>query len=467
MSKKIDVLLVEDSVQDSELTEIVLKNGGRDVEIHRVDTPSAFKKALTDRNWDVVISDYSLPSFDGMQALELLKQSGLDLPFILISGKVGEETAVSAVLAGAHDYVMKDNMKRLPTVVEREIRNAEIRKARREAEFALEDSEQRFRLIFENSHEGILLTDDEGKILAANQPACEILLCEIDDLVKATRQDVLTLVGPEGAFIEGRIRKGQFRGELILTRKDETKFPAEVSSVNFTDKFGNQRYSLFFRDITDRKNNEQQLKTSLKEKDILLTEIHHRVKNNLAIISGLLELQSGNVESTQIKDVLADSIYRIKAIALLHEKIYQSENLTSINIGDYLSEFIKAISEYYAKKDKLIQVDLKIPETFVSLPSAIPLGLIVNELITNAYKHAFKGRDKGKIMVELNSSSQTYILTIRDDGVGLPDDVLTGKTKKLGMTLLHGMINQLKGKLEINRNNGTAFMITVHADAIK
>jgi PAS domain S-box-containing protein len=454
-------------VEDAELVEMTLNKGNLQAHIERIDSPQELEKALATGKWDVVISDYNLPGFDGLSALGMVRNSGADLPFIIISGKVGEETAVAAVLAGAHDYVMKDNMKRLPTVVEREIRNAESREAGRRAEHALEESEHRFRLIFENSHEGILLTDGDGTILAANKPACSVLKCDIGDLLNANRQKVFTLDGPEGAFIESRIQKGQFKGELILTRKDGTAFPAEVTAINFTDKNGNARSTLFFRDITDRKKSEQKLRSSLKEKDVLLAEIHHRVKNNLAIISGLLELQSNNLENQQIKDLLSESIHRIKAIALLHEKVYNSEDLARINLGEYLKEFIGTLKNYYLHSGEKINVFVKIPETYISLSSAIPIGLIVNELITNAFRHAFTGRDTGNVRVSLDHVNDKYLLKIIDDGVGIPDDVITGKTKKLGMTLVYGMIHQLKADIEINRNVGTAITITFNAVPVK
>lgn len=467
MDRKIAVLMIEDSAEDAELVEMTLAKGNLPAMVNRIDSPQELEKALASGKWDVVISDYNLPGFDGLGALELVKKSGLDLPFILISGQVGEQTAVAAVLAGAHDYVMKDNMKRLPTVIEREIKNAGIRKAKKEAEHALQESEHRFRLIFENSHEGILLTDADGVILTANSPACSILKCEMGDLINANRQNVFTLDGPEGAFIESRIRKGQFRGELILTRKDHTTFPAEVTAVNFSDRNGNERSTLFFRDITGRKTNEQKLKSSLKEKDVLLAEIHHRVKNNLAIISGLLELQSNNVENEQIRDLLSESIHRIKAIALLHEKVYNSEDVARINLGEYLKEFIGTLKSYYLQNGENIAVDVRIPETYISLSSAIPLGLIVNELVTNAFRHAFKGRDRGSVRVSLDHVNDKYLLKIIDDGIGVPDDVISGKTKKLGMTLVHGMIHQLKARIEFNRNNGTAVEITFVAAPVK
>ncbi|TVQ12588.1 MAG: response regulator [Balneolaceae bacterium] len=467
MDRKIAVLMIEDSAEDAELVEMTLKSGNLQALIERVDSPQELEKALAAGKWDVVISDYNLPGFDGLRALEMVRNSGTDLPFIIISGKVGEETAVAAVLAGAHDYVMKDNMKRLPTVVEREIRNAQIREAGRRAEHAQEESEHLFRLIFENSHEGILLTDGDGTILAANKPACSVLKCDIGDLLNANRQKVFTLDGPEGAFIESRIQKGQFKGELILTRKDGTTFPAEVSAINFTDKNGNARSTLFFRDITGRKNNEQKLRSSLKEKDVLLAEIHHRVKNNLAIISGLLELQSNNIENQQIKDLLSESIHRIKAIALLHEKVYNSDDLARINLGEYLKEFIGTLRNYYLSNGEKINVFIEIPETYISLSSAIPIGLIVNELITNAFRHAFTGRDTGNVRVSLDHVIDKYLLKIIDDGIGMPDDVITGKSKKLGMTLVYGMIHQLKADIEINRNNGTAVAITFNAVPVK
>lgn len=455
--------MIEDSVSDAELVEMTLARGNLHAVVERVDSPGDLDNALAKGNWDVVISDYNLPGFDGLRALEIVKKSGLDLPFILISGKVGEETAVAAVLAGAHDYVMKDNMKRLPTVIEREIKNAGIRKARGETEHALQESEQRFRLIVENSHEGILLTDADGVILTANTPACTILMCEMSDLIHANWQQVFALEGPEGDFIESRIRKGQFRGELILTRKDQTRFPAEVTAVNVTDRNGNNRSSLFFRDITVRKKSEQKLKSSLKEKEVLLAEIHHRVKNNLAIISGLLELQSNSVDNDQIKDLLSESVHRIKAIALLHEKVYNSEDVARVHLGEYLEDFIETLKSYYLQNGENIALDIRIPETYISLSSAIPLGLIVNELITNAFRHAFRGRERGNVWVSLDHVNDKYVLKITDDGVGMPDDVISGKTRKLGMTLVHGMIHQLRAGIEFNRNNGTAIIITFGA----
>jgi PAS domain S-box-containing protein len=459
MEEKIAVIIVEDSTDDSELIEMTLRNSGMEVTAERVDSREDLVRVLGEKEWDIVISDYNLPGFGGLEALSIVRQTGNGIPFILISGKIGEEKAVEAVLAGANDYVMKDNLTRLLTVVKREIGNAAIRRARLDAELALEESEHRFRMIFENSHEGILLTDGNGLILAVNSPACTLLQYDRDELLRAQMQDVLALTGPEGSFIEGRIRSGQYKGELTLARKDGSTFPAELTAVRFSDRQNNDRCSLFIRDITTRKKNEQQLRASLREKDVLLAEVHHRVKNNLAIISGLLELQAGNIENQETRDLLSESIHRIKAIALLHEKVYKSDDLSRINLGEYLNEFIGTLRSYYLQNGEKIEVSIKIPETYVNLSSAIPLGLIVNELITNAFRHAFKGRDQGRILVSLQQSGPKKSLTIQDNGTGLPDDVYTGKTRKLGMTLVHGMVTQLKAQLEIKRNNGTGFTI--------
>ncbi len=175
MSTPLRVLMVEDSEDDAELTVYALQRGGYAPQVTRVDTPDALRAALAEKAWDIVIADYSLPSFSGLEALELLQASGEDLPFLLVSGTVGEDIAVAAMKAGAHDYLMKDNLVRLVPAVARELREAQVRRARQQAENALRASEERYRNIFENTPIGIYQTTPDGRFLTANSAFVRML----------------------------------------------------------------------------------------------------------------------------------------------------------------------------------------------------------------------------------------------------------------------------------------------------
>src|SRR5919112_5221307 len=170
MDVPLRVLLVEDSENDALLLVRGLRRGGYDPTWERVDTPAAMEAALDGRGWDLVISDHSMPNFSSSAALRLLRGKGfVDLPFIIVSGQIGEDAAVSAMKAGAHDYIMKDNLARLNSAIERELRDAEVRRSRREAEAALRDSETRFRLMIEQSPLSIQIFSPDGRTLRVNR----------------------------------------------------------------------------------------------------------------------------------------------------------------------------------------------------------------------------------------------------------------------------------------------------------
>ena len=175
MSRRLRVLLVEDSEDDALLMMRTLRQGGYDPEYKRVDTATAMNTALEQQQWDIVLTDYAMPHFNGLEALKLFKEKALDLPFIIVSGAIGEETAVAAMKAGAHDYIMKDKLARLVPAIERELRDAEVRQQRKRAEEALKESEHRFRLLSENAPDIIFTLGLDGTITYVN-PAFEKIL---------------------------------------------------------------------------------------------------------------------------------------------------------------------------------------------------------------------------------------------------------------------------------------------------
>ena len=214
------------------------------------------------------------------------------------------------------------------------------------------------------------------------------------------------------------------------------------------------------RDINAQKENEKIVQDSLKEKETLLREIHHRVKNNLQIVSSLLNLQSYHVDEEETLDVLMESKNRIKTMAIVHEELYRSPNLTNINFNDYLERLVSNLFYSYGANNKNIMPKFHLEEINIDIDTAIPCGLIVNELVTNSLKYAFIDDMKGNIEVNLDTNGNMYILRIADDGIGLSKDIDPENTETLGLQLVNGLIKQIDGYVEINRNHGTEFKIT-------
>jgi len=343
MSIALRLLLVEDSEKDAMLLLRHLRRSKYRVTVERVDTSAAMLAALNTQTWDLIICDYSMPQFSAFAALKLLQDSGLDLPFIIVSGTIGEDTAVAAMKAGAHDYILKGNFTRLVPAIERELCEAEVRLARRRVE--------------------------------------------------------------------------------------------------------------------------EQLKASLQEKEVLLKEIHHRVKNNFQIISSLLNLQSNYIQDKQDLEFFKISQRRIEAMALLHEKLYQSQDLARINAAEYIPDLVSSLFYSYEVTASIIDLKLNIEPVFLSLDAAIPCGLIINELVLNSLKHAFSNKTSGGIFVAFSRViNSRFILIVSDNGIGLPEDFDFRNTESLGLQLVNALTSQLLGTIELDRSRGTEFKITFLED---
>ena len=211
-------------------------------------------------------------------------------------------------------------------------------------------------------------------------------------------------------------------------------------------------------DDTDRQKAENKIKDSLMEKEILLREIHHRVKNNLQIISSLLNLQTHYVEGEETVNVLKESQGRVKAMSMVHEKLYQSPNLKDINFKNYIEQLVSDLFYSYGVELGSVEKKIHVEDLSMGIDTAIPCGLIINELVTNSLKYAFPD-GKGKIKVELEPFQDNIKLIISDNGIGLPDEVSPGNTETLGLQLVNNLVSQLDGTLKIVRSQGTKFTI--------
>ncbi|TGC09038.1 histidine kinase [Methanolobus halotolerans] len=209
-------------------------------------------------------------------------------------------------------------------------------------------------------------------------------------------------------------------------------------------------------DITERKEAEEAL---LQTEKIRKKEIHHRVKNNLQVISSLLYLASENFKDNDVIEAFMDSRNRVRSMALIHEELYQSKDMSSIDFADYTENLLKYLSGSYGFDDKNIKLDSDIDDVYLGVDTAVPLGMIINELVSNSLKHAFNNAEHGTINVDLKVQNSRFILKVRDNGVGLPPDIDFRDTESLGLQLVTTLVDQIDGSIELATNNGTEFTI--------
>jgi len=216
-------------------------------------------------------------------------------------------------------------------------------------------------------------------------------------------------------------------------------------------------------EIAERLKTENRLRTSIKEKDVLIKEVHHRVKNNLQVISSLLDMSKRRAKHPETEDMLSEAHAKIFTMSLIHSQLYQSDRFDEINMGRYIRDLIAQLAQMH-QSDRDIRLNIKVEDIYLSVTQAIPCALVVNEIISNAYKHAFDGLNSGKISISLEEIKGPRLhLNITDNGMGIPDHVDIDKTETLGIKLVRDLVlTQLKGDLQINRTNGTEIDIAFH-----
>jgi two-component sensor histidine kinase len=246
--------------------------------------------------------------------------------------------------------------------------------------------------------------------------------------------------------------------ETIGLKNDGTEFPFEISIATWGSK-GNIFTTSIIRDVSERKKTENKLQKSLNEKEMLLKEIHHRVKNNLMIISSLLNLQSRYIKDEESKTIFKESQNRTKSMALIHERLYQSADLKRIDFGDYIHTLANDLYHTYVLDTSLIKLNVDVDDVMLNINTSIPLGLIVNELVTNSLEHAFPPGKSGEINIKFHSSDDKYLLEVKDNGIGFPKDIDYKNTDSLGLRLVVSLTEQIDGKIEFNNTSGTSFKI--------
>ena len=245
--------------------------------------------------------------------------------------------------------------------------------------------------------------------------------------------------------------------EEKFLRADGTSLDVEVLATAFTYN-GANAVQVVFRDISRRKKIEKDIKSSLEEKELFLKEIHHRVKNNLQIISSLLDLQGSYVDQKETVNVLEGSKSRVKSMAMIHDLLYQSSDLTSIDFSNYVKNLVQDLFYSYGTKDNVKPV-IDTEEVFLNIETAIPCGLIINELVSNSLKYAFQDNKSGEVFIALKLHDNGFELVIADNGIGLPENICFENIETLGLKLVDMLIKQLEGSIKLDRNGGTKFHI--------
>jgi two-component sensor histidine kinase len=215
-----------------------------------------------------------------------------------------------------------------------------------------------------------------------------------------------------------------------------------------------------FRDITDRKRAEENLVASFHKEEVLLREIHHRVKNNLQLISGLLDMTRMRTQDEATNSILTDMMLKIQTMAQIHTRLYESKQFEKINLPGQFRDQIASMSSIYSHKGHEITCEVQSGEIYLPVDQAIPCALIVNEILSNAYKHAFKGKQHGSIIITALLENGQIRIAIRDNGIGMPSDFDITRSTSLGLKLVRTLIyHQLKGSLKTNLNEGTEMIV--------
>ena len=334
---------------------------------------------------------------------------------------------------------------------------------------ALRQSEEFFRAIFEQAAVGINIATVDGRIVRANQKLCKML--------GYTEAELLTTTWMEGTAPEFVSRSLEYTAkryreeigcdnfEKQLICKDGSLLWVDVTVSLWKDPLSNISYDIAIaQDISDRKAAEAQIQANLQEKELLLKEIHHRVKNNLQIISSLLTLQSQSIADPAILAMFQNSQTRIYAIALIHEQLYKTTQFEQINFAEYIENLVSYLHQLHSSSLDSIQIKTNVADLLLNIETAIPCGLIINELVINAFKYAFPQNIYGKLItIELQRlSEQRLALTIKDNGIGISDNYNLAEIDSLGLRLVKMLVQQLEGKITLTCNPGTQFVIIFH-----
>lgn len=340
---------------------------------------------------------------------------------------------------------------------------------RKQAEFALRQSEQKFKGAFDTITVGMALISLTGGFQEVNTTLCRMLGYGETELLTLRLEDVEEPLDQRVDFsLTEQMMAGEIPGyqvEKRFLRKDGQLFWGLLNIALMRDAHGQLLYLIAqITDISDRKQAELKVQAALAEKQVLLQEVYHRVKNNLQLIQSMLQMQQRRLNNPEAVQALRESWNRVMAISLVHEILYQSDNLAQINLKEYVPILVQHIAASYHSTAPTVVVKTEVNSIIVPMKTAICCGLILNELVTNAMKYAFPDGRAGQVGVELFIASSEpkhpITLIVRDNGIGLPNPIHLSTSKTLGLNLVQDFVDQLRGSMTVESSQGSLFRIT-------
>lgn len=323
--------------------------------------------------------------------------------------------------------------------------------------------QQQFQAIFENSYDALFLVDwDERRIVKANKRAAEMFEFNApEDFYHRFGTEFHASSNPEELLevIRNQLNTdGKYEGEIQYKTEKGNLFWGAIAIIVI--KIGGRKYqSVRITDISEKKKIKLQLEASLNEKQTLLAEIHHRVKNNMAVISSLLSLQANYVDDEKSKVLFKESCNRIHSMAMVHDKLYHNETFANIDFGTYINDLTGHIKASHAKHPTEVTYSVNCNNVLMDMKYAVPCGLILNELISNVYKHAFEGKGHGMVMITCDKNDNNFSIKFSDNGNGFDSEKVLNNLNSLGLTLITALVDQIDGTLNISHNHGTTFDI--------
>jgi PAS domain S-box-containing protein len=311
----------------------------------------------------------------------------------------------------------------------------------------------------------LLVVDADGRIVRANRAASRLLGYEADVLAG---RPVETFFAPveRATYRTSWFARLEAEGaisdvEVSFEKADESIIPVSLTGSVMQDSSGLAQGVVYVgRDLSERRETEKRILASLREKEVLLREIHHRVKNNLQVICSLFNLQSESITDAKSLTVLRESRDRVRSMALIHERLYQSSDLARIDSEGYIRDLVTGLLRSSRICLSTISLSVDVGRVSLDLDTAIPCGLILNELVSNALKHAFPDERGGRVRVSFHPDGVgKHVLTVSDDGVGLPEDVDLANPRTLGLQLVHTLVQQLGGTIDCGGERGTSIRI--------
>ena len=504
MGKPLRVLIVEDSEDDAILLLRELKRGGYDPIFERVDTPAAMTDALAGQTWDIVIADYSMPHFSAPEALELMQKSGLDLPFIIVSGKIGEDTAIAAMKAGAHDYIMKNNMTRLIPAIERELQEAEVRRGHKRAEEALQESEAKNRalldaipdMMFRISKDCTILDFKAAKDFDPFVPPGEFLNKKLYDVFPANTNINVVQQGAYFIVIERTLQTGEtqiFEYQLEENGKLNDYEARTVVS-------GEDEVLLIVRKITERKQAEklrlenEQLAYTSKAKSEFLATVSHELRTPLTSIIGfsvlLKEKKHGELNEKQesyVDNILTGSSHLLHLIGDILDTTKIEAGKLELTIGkipvpEVLNETINLIKENAETHNVILKSEID-PQLDVIEGDQRRLKQILLNLLNNAVK--FSKKEGGTVTLTAKKEGDMAQFSVSDSGIGIREEdmgklfnmfqqVDTGNTRRyngtgLGLAISKQLVELHGGRIivESEYGKGSTFTFLLPIEAIQ